>query len=268
MFLIWGTKTVYRKLGYVADFCRICRTQQTFLLRRVGSAGHVYYLSLGQGKLLGHDITCQNCHTVYEVNPARYRDVADSRPVSSAQLARQTFPDYEQVYADRLEQEQRIRFNPFSLSEQERHRLLCEPFWLLSPRLEQRSDIFRLDWKTVLALLALILVCAFVFPLAEKLRLPENSVIFLLMGSIAAILITWYHFTNTYRFVQRHLLPQLATTLLPLRPTEEEIRHVLHDLKKRGMRIGKTLKPTDVMRALNEACPNPNNVGQSPSVFQ
>lgn len=259
--LIWGTQTVYRKLGHVADFCPVCRTQQAFLLRRIGSAGHVYFISLGQGKLIGHDITCHNCRTTLEATPTLYRDVADARPFSLAQLAQQTFPDYQTVYAERLELEQAIRFNPFSLAPQDRHRLIREPFLLLAPKLEQRADFFRLNWSNALALLALVLMPILLLQLAEKLQLPEMAASCLLLGAVGGVLIAWYHFSNSTRFVQRHLLPQLARALLPLRPSQHEITAVLRELNKQGFRIGKKLKAPALMQALNNAQPNPGNIG-------
>jgi len=41
MFIVWGKKIVYRKLGFVADFCPICRGPRAFELKRVGSASHL-----------------------------------------------------------------------------------------------------------------------------------------------------------------------------------------------------------------------------------
>lgn len=262
MFIFWGTKTVYRKLGYVADFCPICRSQQAFVLRRIGSAGHLYFISLGQGKLIGHDITCQNCHTTFEADPTLYSTVAEQRPFSLAQLARQTFPNYSSVYAERLEMEQAIRFNPLDLNAPERHYLLREPFLLLSPQLEQRTSFLRLDWPNALTLLALVFVPILLLQLLEQLHVPEAVTTWLLLGSIGSILITWHHFTNSARFVQRHLLPQLARTLLPLRPSQREITAVLHELNKQGFRIGKKVKAPALMQALHDAQPHPDNIAK------
>ena len=44
MFIIWGTKIVERKLGYVADFCSICRGARPFTVFKVVQVGHLYYL--------------------------------------------------------------------------------------------------------------------------------------------------------------------------------------------------------------------------------
>lgn len=256
MFIFWGTQTVYRKLGHMADFCPICRSQQAFVLRRIGSAGHLYFISLGQGKLIGHDITCQNCHTTFEADPSRYSDVAKQRPFSLAQLAQQTFPDYASIHAEHLELEQAIRFNPFGLSAPERHRLLREPFLLLSPRLEQRASFFRLDWPNALTLLALVFAPILLLQLADKLRVPEAATTWVLLAAISVILIAWHHFTNSARFVQRRLLP--------LRPNQHEITAVLHELSKQGFRIGKKIKVPALMQALHDAQSNPYNVGTQP----
>lgn len=264
MFIFWGTQTVYRKLDHVADFCPICRSQQAFVLRRIGSAGHLYFISLGQGKLIGHDITCQNCHTTFEADPTLYSDVAKQRPFSLAQLAQQTFPDYSSIHAERLEMEQAIRFNPFGLRAPERHRLLREPFLLLSPQLEQRASFFRLDWPNALTLLTLVFAPILLLQLANKLRVPEAATTWVLLAAISGILIAWHHFTNSARFVQRHLLPQLARTLLPLHPNQHEITTVLHELSKQGFRIGKKIKAPALMQALHDVQSSPNNVGTQP----
>ncbi|MDO4794745.1 MAG: hypothetical protein Q4A28_02230 [Brachymonas sp.] len=255
--LIFGTQTVYRKLGYVADFCPICRSQQAFVLRRIGSAGHLYFISLGQGKLIGHNRTCQNCHTTFEADTILYHHIASRQPFSLAQLAQQTFPDFQSVYAERLELEQAIRFSPFGLSEADRHRLLREPFLLLSPKLEQRADFFRLDWINALTLLALVLGPILLLQLAEKLQVPEAATTWLLLAAVGGILIAWYHFARSARFVQRHLLPQLARALLPLRPSQHEIETVLHELRQHGLRIGKKIKAPALMQALHDAPPHP-----------
>lgn len=264
MFIFWGTQTVYRKLGHVADFCPICRSQQAFTLRRIGSAGHLYFISLGQGKLVGHDITCHNCQTTFETNPTHYSHVTSQRPFSLAQLAQQTFPDFQSVYAERLELEQAIRFNPWGLSAADRHRLLREPFLLLSPKLEQRASFFRLDWPNALTLLALVLGPILLLQLAQKLQVPEAATTWLVLAAVSGILIAWYHFTNSARFVQRHLLPQLALTLSPLRPRQDEIETVLKELKQKGFRMGKKIKAPALMQALHNARPHPGNAAAPP----
>ena len=75
MFIVWGRKLVYRKLGHVADFCPICRKPRPFALQRIGSAGHVYYVSVSQGELVGFERTCLKCHTVYNAEPTHYAKV-------------------------------------------------------------------------------------------------------------------------------------------------------------------------------------------------
>jgi len=68
-FIVWGKKRVTRNLGYVADFCPLCREPKPFLLQRIGMAGHVYYISAGEGELVGFHRTCQTCKTAFTADP-------------------------------------------------------------------------------------------------------------------------------------------------------------------------------------------------------
>ena len=91
MFIVWGKKTVYRKVGHVADFCPICRQARCFTLKRVGMAGHIYYLSAGQGELVGFERTCASCSTSVAAQPERYIAFA-KKPASIEELKQTTFP--------------------------------------------------------------------------------------------------------------------------------------------------------------------------------
>jgi len=58
MSIIWGRKQVEKRLGYVADFCPICRDINPFLVSSVGVAEHIYYLPIGKGELISHIAEC------------------------------------------------------------------------------------------------------------------------------------------------------------------------------------------------------------------
>ena len=99
MFIVWGKKIVYRKVGHVADFCPICRKVQPFELKRVGSAGHVYYVSVGEGELVGYERTCKECGTVFRAEPTTYASVSKTL-APLADLVRQTYPNIEHIIVD------------------------------------------------------------------------------------------------------------------------------------------------------------------------
>src|SRR5258705_351547 len=77
MIFIWGKKLVYSKLGYVADFCPICRSPQAFEVQSVGVASHVYYVSFGKGALAGYQRKCCDCGVTLDAKPTNYATISD-----------------------------------------------------------------------------------------------------------------------------------------------------------------------------------------------
>lgn len=45
--IVWGKKHVFDMVGYVADFCPICRDVRRFMMQEILLAGHVYGLTVG-----------------------------------------------------------------------------------------------------------------------------------------------------------------------------------------------------------------------------
>jgi len=133
MFIVWGRKAVRRSLGHVADFCPMCLAERSFKLARVGMAGHVYYVTAGEGTLVGFERTCGECQCVSATDRQRYQDVS-KRPQPLETLIRETFPRLREVYADALAIAQRAREAPAQLSAQERMALIRAPFSALGPK--------------------------------------------------------------------------------------------------------------------------------------
>lgn len=141
---IWGKKAVRRDLGHVADFCPICACARPFVLTRLGVAGHVYFITVDDGVLAGHERRCTRCGVALRADPADYAAIS-TQPQPILALVQQTFPDFKAVYAERLQLEARIREQPGSLSAQDRQALLMAPFMLLSARVSARFETTQLD---------------------------------------------------------------------------------------------------------------------------
>lgn len=163
MFIIWGTKQKERRIGFVADFCPICRSIQPFELLRVGLARHVYYITFGSGKLVGHLGRCQSCRCAKSVNATRFTQPAKDTGFLD-RLIEQTFPTIRAFYAERLALEEQILRSPSSLSEEQRATLLLEPFQYLADEVEKycTSDT-RFDKQSALGCLGTIAAVVFLF---------------------------------------------------------------------------------------------------------
>ncbi len=137
--IIWGKKIVRNHLGYAADFCPVCACARPFALSRLGVAGHLYYIAVGEGDLAGYERACMVCTVALKAEPTQYAEVA-TRPTEIRDLIKQTFPNLAQAYRGRLMQEQAIKLDPTMLDAADRQSLLMEPFMLLSVKVSERFE--------------------------------------------------------------------------------------------------------------------------------
>jgi hypothetical protein len=250
MLIIWGRKIKRRRVGYVADYCPVCRAQRVFELQDVRSAGHVYYISLGRGTLLGQERRCSDCGTSFKANTASYAGVSKTQ-LSLEELRQRTFPNLDAATREQAALDERIRRQ--RLSPTERQALIRAPFVYLASKVERRFANTHIDAGVGVAFLALVgLFLA--APAALKL-LPANSapVVFLILIAVGGGLVVWQVRASGSRFMKREIVPVLAKSLGPLQPTEEEIKLVLGELKKVKQKIGWKLKASDLVEGMQTA---------------
>lgn len=247
MFIVWGSKRTVRKLGYVADFCPICREPRSFRLSRIGSASHMYYISFGSGKLVGHLIECGDCGQALSADPMAYPTYEKASSPDLEYLIRVTHPNLREVYATRLAAEAQVRRSPGAIPREERAKLILEPFALLNPAVEERfTRDTRMDKQSGIGCLGSMILLGVFLGIAVNLREP-------LQGQVMAAGFALFGVGTLYTFVQLGLgprrflrtqvAPKIARTLDPLEPTLEEITACLDRCKAAGMKIGQKLKP-------------------------
>lgn len=255
MFIVWGKKYVYRNLGYVADFCSVCRDAKGFLLRRVGLANHVYYLTVGEGELAGHDRICETCKTTFNADAQKYAGVS-KKAGSLAELQEQTYPNLQKDMAERMALEEKIRNNPASLTEDERNNVIRAPFALLSPKVETRFASTHIDKETGIAIacaLGLLIMGPGIFTAISN---ELTDIGFLSCTVVGIGLIIWQASMSGRRYMRREIIPALATTLRPLKPTEAELKTILGELRQFKHKMGKKLRLDDLQAELeNPAIP-------------
>lgn len=257
MFIIWGTKRVERDQGTVADFCPICREIRSFRLVRVGMAGHIYYLSFGEGKLAGHIIRCDACGVQLSVEPTRFVTTQKDPRIGLEALIRDTFPKLREFYAERLKFEDQIRRTRTSLALEDRNRFLMEPFALLNPLVEQRfANSTEMDKPAGLGCLGTLLVGGGLFFGSLAFRGPMQDKM-LIAAAILSGVGTIYTFIQLHlgpgRFFRARVLPSLVKALRPLAPTREEIAACIERCQTLGLKIGKVAKSSEVWSRLERA---------------
>lgn len=249
MLIIWGKKYVYRKIGQVADFCSACRDIQSFLLRRVGLAGHVYYITVGEGNFVGHQRICNTCKTIYNANADQYVSVAD-KPLPIETLIRQTNPTLREQIAQRLALDEKLKRTPALLSAAEREQLLYEPFIALAAKVDDRYASTHLDKEIGYAFGGFMLALFTVPALLNSLSRDNADLGTLIVLVAMALLLAWQFATAGRRYLRRQIIPILGDALAPLRPTEKEIRGVLTALKNADRKLGSKLRADDLMQHL------------------
>lgn len=250
MFIVWGKKIVYRKLGFVADFCPICRGPRAFEVKRVGSASHVYYISAGEGELVGYERVCQDCGTALNADPGAYAAFSKvCAPVPD--LVKQTFPAMPQVLQERLALEEKVRHAPALLSQEERRALIRTPFVLLSPKVEKRfSSSTHIDKEVGMSLLAALLLLVFGPALGTAVAPDASDIAVLASLGMGVVLVGWQMALSGRRFMRRQVVPVLARSLRPLRPSEEELGMVLGELRQVRNKMGTKLVLSDLQEGM------------------
>lgn len=247
--IVWGTKIKRQRLGRVADFCPICRDFRPFTVHRVGAAGHVYYISVGKGKLVGHEIKCEDCGVAQSADLDFYRTISQDPLAAAHELEAVTTPHLREAYEERLAIESRLRSG--SLDPEQRRNLLFEPFALLSHLVEERAAATHFDRKSaagclvgVAALLGLVVAA-----ILESGPLAIAMTVLLGLGFLMTLLCLA---TDVTRHTRARVLPLLARALRPLQPRDEELAASLQECKVRKLVIGRKVKVPRLQEAIRQ----------------
>lgn len=246
MFIFWGTKTVIRKLGYVADFCPICREIQPFQLSRVGLASHVYGASFGKGKLVGHQKKCMQCGVELQADASIYKDI-QKKPAggSTEELAAATFPNVRQAYASRLSLEEQVAVNSAEVDAKTRAALIMEPFNLLAPSVEKRFSSTHIDRYVGTTLLLTIAVTILVAKMC-RVFLPSAPVYqgnaILIAFGIGMLATVFQGFKSGGRYLRKEIYPKIVQSLYSLKPSPAELEAVFAELKRMDFKLAKKAK--------------------------
>jgi hypothetical protein len=244
--LVWGRKWITRKLGFVADFCEICRRPQPFALERRSLVGHVGYLPIGTTHVVRHQGRCTRCATEMATEPLRYAQVARKKTASTHELLAATLPDHEQVLQQRLAVERVVRDDVEALSPATRRDLLARPFVALSPMVDQRFASLHVDAWVGAALLSFLVLPALVQAACRWIS-PRNAELGLVWGlGLGLALVAWTAVGARRRWIRRFVAPRLTGSLGPLRVSSAEIEVVLGELRTHKHKLGSVLRITDL----------------------
>jgi hypothetical protein len=251
IYLVWGDKLIYRKVGYVAEYCPICREPRVCQLRQVRRVFHLYFIPLGGGDIVGYAAVCQTCKTDFSAELSDYARIAH-KPLALDILRPLTFPDFDTARRIQLEEAEQMRFHPMGLSADERQRYIAHEIGLLAPKVERHFSFVRVDRRAVTAIVFGFIFYSFVPVILMALHLVAFVPAFLVCFLLAYALIGWQLTRVGPRFVQREVLPPLARALRALRPNEVEIQAALVDLRRQQLRIGSKVQAAALLAEIQK----------------
>jgi len=238
-------------MGWVADFCPICRTLRAHEVLRIGAAGHIYFIAPGKGKLLGHEAICGGCDLPREINIEFYETVSKDRNASLEELEAETFPAWRETWATHLQRKRKLESG--TLSPDERCDLIEEAFLLLGYSLERQETVRPLSPTG--RKVAIVMIACFFLLIAASILIDgflfdsygDLSLLPLVPLGVLFLATLYFLGTRDLWYTRHRLRPQLARSLRPLQPTLEELEEALAEMKDHGLRIGKKLKARKIM---------------------
>ncbi len=210
-------------LGYVVDFCPICRGLRPFSIRSLSESG----------KINGYIKKCLECNVSGICDYKLYQHVEKKRSNSVEILMKNTFPHAREHYHNRLLLERYLEENPKKVSKEERNELLLEPFEIFMPILQRRlSEEYYID-NTVITLITSAIIAFLSFIISLLCSVP--AIYLLAIGCIFILIsgLTIYELmTNNQRYLTSKVLPTLGKTLSVLKPTVKEIQTIFQNYKE------------------------------------
>lgn len=294
MFDAWDDKKQEGQIGYVADFCPVCRGLRPFRLFPIKRAGYVCGFPVGKSRVIAYYRVCNDCGVRLEADPAMFTGTVPILPENMDRLIAETHPDIYVTYRHRLMLEERVKSKPLGLEHTERTTLIREPFDIIAKAYEARYSseagnhlgmgdaIYillggstaryrpesEIDLHGMLALLATcgvpiaVMMLARVAPTSSELEFLVHDNTAFSCWMLAGLGTTMFFLkTAKSRYIKARLMPLLCRALKPLQPNAVEIDSVLRDLETKDFTLGKKLSARSVVEALA-----PHTIPSSPSV--
>jgi len=190
-----------------------------------------------------------------DVDSSNYITTLDMYDPPMDKLIATTFPNVEEVYADRLAVEDKL-VNGLPLSDRERLELIQEPFDAFGSVFQSTAEYRRADGPVILsgvmAFAAPLMIILFALAKVEeydtvrRIFIPLASAV----GVLGFVLFVCFATTAKMRWIRKHVLPLVYRSLAPLNPSRIEIREALQSFIAAGTKIANKLDPDTVFNGI------------------
>jgi hypothetical protein len=244
MLIIHGVKREKTKLGLVAELCHRCRDIRPALVTQIKQFHHVYFIPVGDKKIVGYEVACAGCRRIVTVEQVSYSNYCQRDPGDIGMLVELTNPDAVDRLQDRIELEDRIAGGKATRAD--RVTVITEAITAAGLPVQARlhSLLPTTGVSLVLGLVsACILTVLAVTPNADPLALYGTGTV----TAIALLVFIRSAATGKKRFIRKKVLPALIADIAPLNPTHDEAAEAIRALAKNKLSLAKMLKPQDLL---------------------
>ncbi len=262
--LIFGQRTVRKKLGHVAEYCPFCDDLKPAAATRLRRVAHFYFLPLGRGNEGGTVVLCVSCNSPLLPTTQTY----PGRSLHSGDLdalVHETNPALPDWYASRLALEDLLL--DAEATSHERlgylHRVVNE----VAPAIDARTRRTHVDRVAGIGCVGAILMASCVPTLILSIVLgaqgpsgqahrPVADVVIWVCMSLAALLgvYTAYRLvTDARRFVRRRVMAALVPRLALVQPTDTELADAHTLARAVSVKASRYLRPRRLRAALHRA---------------
>lgn len=245
MFIVRGTKIRRVPLGYSLDFCSLCRDARPHNLHRVDGSHHVYWATVTNAKVVGHDIQCSTCGLLRSLGPD---DRVNRIPPDWGPEDPESPVPFE--VQERVALEHRLLDG--ALSERERLEMIAEPIAAMDYALAFAQRNGRSEW-VISAVGLLCIACVFAAVLVGSAQ--GWSALTLFLAAAAALLLGFVVLLTVRqpRTVARRIaLSRLARSLAVVNPSRAELEEVLSVLRCRRSGCARSLEVSDLLLEIDQ----------------
>lgn len=256
MMIVWGKKIVRKRRGLSAEFCPVCRDVRVFEAVERWLVPHVYFIPAGRRTFLGGELCCESCGAVLWVETEVVRRAERARSPDIVGMARRTSALGESGLAERLALEGRVRAGRLSVDE--RRSLLRESFAALAYRAAERER-GGVGESMIATACAGSILTGFPFLIAVwDLSQPGRSEPWVFwvatvggaLFAVSTVAAVWLIVHQKRLTARRYVLPFIAKSLAPLRPTGAEVEGAIADAAAAGLASVNGIGRDELMRAI------------------
>ncbi|MGH7145168.1 MAG: hypothetical protein ACREJ2_13730 [Planctomycetota bacterium] len=248
-----------QRIGYVADFCPICRDLTSWRIDRLGRGAALYGVEVSKGILTGQRGTCDECGLRRPMDPGEFFSVATHPPGDFAAFVSATHPTSPRGILrlhNRLELEARLRDRRAGLTGAERRALIREPFEAVEPVFRSVKASGWMQGVGVAFGFGILMVPMTLFILLCDPATGHYTPYWQwpVFGSAAlclalTILFFWLAYRSNFK---RSVRDGLLHALQPIDPSGGELAEVIEELRRTGCRVARRCSGHGLYAALTQ----------------